>query len=105
MLGRGLVARPDLARQIARASQGLAVDPMDWEAFQPLLADFWRQARRKLAPRYAPGRLKQWLAMLSFSYPQAATLFAQLRRENDCTVIDQLLATPAHPVERMACEA
>ncbi len=91
MLGRGLVCRPDLARQINAAKDGAAVEPMSWDDLQPLLADFWMQARRKISPRYAPGRLKQWLSMLTRSYPQAVSLFAQLRRENDCQRLDALL--------------
>lgn len=91
MLGRGLVARPDLARQIAAARAGQAVVEMDWAELQPVLADFWLQARRKMSPRYAPGRLKQWLAMLTRSYPEAFALFNSLRRENDCSRIDALL--------------
>lgn len=91
MLGRGLVSRPDLARQIAAVRAGLPVQEMSWQELLPLISDFWRQARRKLAPRYAPGRLKQWLAMLTRSYPQAVELFAVIRRENDCLRIDRLL--------------
>jgi tRNA-dihydrouridine synthase C len=44
-----------------------------------------------MSPRYAPGRLKQWLAMLTRSYPEATELFNLLRRENDCLRIDALL--------------
>jgi len=91
MLGRGLVCRPDLARQISAAKNGAAVELMTWENLQPLLADFWLQARRKISPRYAPGRLKQWISMLTRSYPEAVSLFAQLRRENDCERLDVLL--------------
>lgn len=94
MLGRGLVSRPDLARQIAAARGGREVLPMSWDELTPLLQDFWLQARRKLAPRYAPGRLKQWLAMLTRSYPEAVALFAEVRRENDCERIDRLLGAP-----------
>lgn len=90
MLGRGLVSRPDLARQIAAAKAGELVTPMTWDALQPLLQDFWLQARRKLAPRYAPGRMKQWLGMLSLSYPEAMALFAEIRREEDCLRLDHL---------------
>jgi tRNA-dihydrouridine synthase C len=103
MLGRGLVARPDLARQIAAARAGQVVETMGWAELQPLLADFWLQARRKMSPRYAPGRLKQWLAMLTRSYPEATELFNLLRRENDCQRIDGLLGTQfaeAEPVEQ-----
>ena len=39
-------------------------------------------------PRYAPGRLKQWLGQLTRNYPQAMDLFNQVRRESDCTRID-----------------
>ena len=91
MLGRGLVSRRDLARQIAAWREGREVRPMPWHEVRVLLDDFWRQARRKLAPRYAPGRLKQWLGMLTRSYPEAVELFAQIRRESDCELIDRLL--------------
>ena len=91
MLGRGLVCRPDLARQISAAKAGELREPMSWEDLQPLLADFWGQARRKMSPRYAPGRLKQWISLLTRSYPQAVTMFAQVRRENDCERLDALL--------------
>ncbi|KTT40820.1 tRNA-dihydrouridine synthase C [Pseudomonas oryzihabitans] len=91
MLGRGLVSRPDLARQIAAATRGEAVQPLAWPAILELLRRFWLLARRKLAPRYAPGRLKQWLGMLTRSYPEAELLFAQIRRESSCALIDVLL--------------
>ncbi|SEI56019.1 tRNA-dihydrouridine synthase C [Azotobacter beijerinckii] len=91
MLGRGLVARPDLARQIGAARAGRTPEPLEWRAVQLLLGEFWRRARQRIAPRYAPGRLKQWLAMLTRSYPEAAALFAELRRENDCMRLDALL--------------
>lgn len=92
MLGRGLVARPDLALLIAAARDGVARSPMGWNELLPFVQDFWAQVRCKLAPRYAPGRLKQWLAALSRNYPQAEALFAQIRRERDCAAIDARLA-------------
>lgn len=95
MLGRGLVSRPDLARQIAAAAAGREPDPLGWDELQPLLQLFWRKARQKLAPRYAPGRLKQWLAMLTRSYPEAQALFDSIRRDNDCGRLDALLGLRA----------
>ncbi len=91
MLGRGLVSRPDLALQIAASVRGEEATPQSWAEILPLVQRFWLMAQRKLAPRYAPGRLKQWLGMLTRSYPEAAALFAQVRRESDCTLIDGLL--------------
>ncbi len=90
MLGRGLVCRPDLARQIVAAKSGGVIEPMSWGDLQPVLTEFWKQVRCKMPPRYAPGRLKQWISLLTRSYPQAVTLFAELRRENDCDRIDAL---------------
>ena len=69
MLGRGLVSRPDLAAQIAAARAGVEVVPMTWADLQPMIRDFWAQAEAQLTPRSAPGRLKQWLAMLTRNYP------------------------------------
>jgi tRNA-dihydrouridine synthase C len=91
MLGRGLIARPDLALQIAAAHQGRAVQPMAWPEVFELLRGFWLQVRCKLAPAFAPGRLKQWLNWLARSYAQAAQLFALIRREQQCETIDRLL--------------
>lgn len=99
MLGRGLVARPDLARQIAAARAGQVLEPMSWVQLQPLLTSFWLQARQKMSPRYAPGRLKQWVAMLTRSYPEATELFNVLRRESDCLRIDALLGVQVGAAE------
>ncbi|QVM92926.1 tRNA-dihydrouridine synthase [Pseudomonas entomophila] len=99
MLGRGLVSRPDLALQIAAARDGVEYQPMTWDDLLPLLREFWRQAQDKLSPRYAPGRMKQWLAMLTRSYPEAVVLFAELRREDDCQRISRLLGCEAQVFE------
>jgi tRNA-dihydrouridine synthase C len=95
MLGRGLIARPDLARQIAAARHGRDIAPMTWLELHPLVADFWTQVRRKLSPAYAPGRLKQWLRALGRNYAEAAALFELARRELDCTKLDALVTNAA----------
>lgn len=90
MLGRGLVSRPDLAKQIACARDGIEYQLKTWQELQPMLREFWRQVRLFQLPRSAPGRLKQWLAMLIRNYPEAQVLFNQLRKVTDCDVIDRL---------------
>ena len=90
MLGRGLVSRPDLAKQIACARDGIDYQLKTWQELQPMLREFWRQVRLFQLPRSAPGRLKQWLAMLIRNYPEAQVLFNQLRKVTDCDVIDRL---------------
>lgn len=91
MIGRGLVVRPDLARQIRRAQSGTALKPMSWEELQPWLADFFIQTRGRMIDRHSPGRMKQWLSLLTRSYPQAQGLFDQLRRETSADPISLLL--------------
>lgn len=100
MLGRGLVSRPDLARQILAARRGQPCEPMGWDELLPLVREFWQRARARLAPRYAPGRLKQWLGMLTRNYPEAARLFERIRRESDCERIEVELAM----ADRLAVE-
>ncbi len=90
MLGRGLVSRPDLAKQIACARDGIEYQLKTWQQLQPMLREFWRQVRLSLTPRSAPGRLKQWLAMLTRNYPEAQQLFNQLRKVTDCVEIDRI---------------
>ncbi|PWB35881.1 tRNA dihydrouridine(16) synthase DusC [Pseudomonas sp. SDI] len=94
MLGRGLVSRPDLARQIAAVRDGVAFEPLSWQGLLPLIREFWAQVIAELTPRAAPGRLKQWVAMLTRTYPEAAELFVELRREQDCERIGRLLGMP-----------
>ncbi|HKY93032.1 MAG TPA: tRNA dihydrouridine(16) synthase DusC, partial [Nevskiaceae bacterium] len=89
--GRGLVARPDLALAIRAAHDGREHVEMEWTALSSLLRGFWEQQRRKLEPAYAPGRLKQWLIWLGRSSREAAALFAHVRREVDCAVLDRIV--------------
>lgn len=91
MLGRGLVSCPDLARQIAAARDGQPVAPMSWDELLPLVRDFWLQVRAQLGVGYAPGRLKQWVSLLTRNYAGATELFAQIRREQELERIDQIL--------------
>lgn len=91
MLGRGLVSRPDLARQIAQWQLGDAASPIDWAGMQPWLAEFYRQVRERVADRHAPGRLKQWLGLLTRGYPEAQPLFDRLRRETCADQVQQAL--------------
>jgi tRNA-dihydrouridine synthase C len=91
MLGRGLVSRPDLARQIVAARAGEYLAPMPWSEVLGLLQAFWLQVRERLTERSAPGRLKQWLGMLARNYPEAFDLFTRIKRETDFARIDALL--------------
>jgi tRNA-dihydrouridine synthase C len=91
MLGRGLVCRPDLARQIAAARQGQTLAPMSWNELLPLILEFWSLVRAKLPDRFAPGRIKQWLKLLTRTYAEARPLFDALRRQEHSDGITAVL--------------
>ncbi len=91
MLGRGLVARPDLALQIRARLAGQAPVPLGWQGQQRHVADFFAQVVAKVEPEHAPGRLKQWVGLLTRGYPEAATFFAQLRALKSIDAISALL--------------
>lgn len=91
MLGRGLVARPDLALQIRAAAEGADCPELAWPAIRPLLQAYWIEVRRTIPPRHAPGRLKLWLHALQRSYPEAAALFLEVRAHRDVLALDRLV--------------
>jgi tRNA-dihydrouridine synthase C len=99
MLGRGAIADPFLVERIRMRLAGReAGSPADdWPRLRPLLDDYWRQVTRDLAPRHAPGRLKQWLHLLRRQYAPAARLFEQMRELRETAAIDARLAASTQP--------
>ena len=96
MIGRGLIERPDLALQIKQQLDGRPVRPLSWTDLQPWLRDFYAQTRQRVVDRHAPGRMKQWLALLAKAHPQARELFDRLRRETDAHAVGAALASPGY---------
>jgi len=85
MLGRGAIADPFLARRI-RGEQ-----TPGWEALQPELENFWRMVCRKVISKHAPGRLKQFLALLRRAYPEADLLAQRVRPLNEAAEVEAVL--------------
>ena len=83
MLARGALCRPDLARAIKAHCDGLAIEPMDWLEITELLLHFFEANGALYQRKYAINPLKQWLVYLQYCYPQAAALFAQVKRIRD----------------------
>lgn len=99
MLGRGAVADPFLVERIRARLAGVPdrAHAEDWPRLLPMLDDYWQRVTRDLAPRHAPGRLKQWLNLLRRHYPQAAQLFERVRELRDADAIGAYLAQAAAP--------
>ena len=94
MLGRGAIARPDLARQILATVNGDEIDEMPWhETKQLVLEIIARMKSEHTHQRRILGRTKQWLVYLKAVYPQAKHLFAQLRQTKHLSEAEALLHT------------
>ena len=73
MLGRGAVADPFLARQLRGEPAAT------WSLMRQPLFDYWAGVQHKLTAGQAPGRLKHWLSLLRRRFPEAETLYGQVR--------------------------
>lgn len=101
MLGRGAVADPLLSRRL-RGELDEWDDAACWEIVKPAIAEFWRREVDRLGPRFAPGRLKQWLALLARRYAEGASLAAAIRPLQSAASIDAVIAPYAERPEAAA---
>jgi tRNA-dihydrouridine synthase C len=83
MLARGALCRPDLARAVHAHCSGDPIEPMTWPEVSHLLIEFFEANGTLYQRKYAINPLKQWLVYLQHCYPQAAALFAQVKRIRD----------------------
>ncbi|MCH1602311.1 MAG: tRNA-dihydrouridine synthase [Luminiphilus sp.] len=83
MLARGALCRPDLGRAIKAHTDNIAIAPMTWPEITELLIHFFEENGARYERKYAINPLKQWLVYLQYCYPQAAALFAEVKRIRD----------------------
>ncbi len=81
MLGRGLLACPDLARQIKAHLAGEEYIPMPWRQTRQLLYEYYRACQPQYPSKHSGNRIKQWLMYLRRQYPEAELFFETIKRE------------------------
>ncbi|OZY84587.1 tRNA dihydrouridine(16) synthase DusC [Cellvibrio mixtus] len=81
MLGRGLLACPDLARQIKAHVQGEDYTPLTWAEICAMLYRYYALTTPLYCERNCGNRVKQWLMYLSRQYPQATVFFEAIKRK------------------------
>lgn len=87
MVGRGIVADPGLALDIANGKAGSAT----WDDILPLLGVFWDRVSEHNHPQHRAGRLKQWLNFLRRRYPEAEAAYAAIRTVTEPRDVERLL--------------
>tara|TARA_R110002095_G_scaffold84030_2_gene72951 strand:+ start:2581 stop:3612 length:1032 start_codon:yes stop_codon:yes gene_type:complete len=81
MVGRGVIARPSLGREIA-ASRGNSSQQImfDWIGILEVIAEYHQLIKAMNNPPRQAGRLKQWIKLLARNYEEAGPLFMAIRR-------------------------
>ncbi|MET4027830.1 tRNA-dihydrouridine synthase C [Marinobacter sp. MBR-99] len=96
MIGRGLIARPDLAAQIKASQQGESIEPMAWPEAVALVREYAAALQTRLEDKYVTGRIKQWLNYLRQGFVEAEALWPQARKIRD---VAPMLACLDQPVD------
>lgn len=81
MIGRGLLACPDLGLQIKASIEGEDYRPMSWPEACQLLYQFYLDTKDFYPSRHLGNRVKQWLVYLRLNYPGAGQMFDVLKRQ------------------------
>lgn len=84
MLGRGLIASPDLAFQI-KNKKGKRSFP-NWENF---IFDFFQKSREQKGPTFAVARIKQLSKLMARTYPESQLLFESIKKESCDQIIER----------------
>jgi len=79
MVGRGVIARPSLGREICAETPASGA-AFEWPDILELIGIYQGKIREMQAPPREAGRLKQWIKLLGRTYPAANDLFLAIRR-------------------------
>ena len=96
MIGRGLIARPDLAAQIKASQNGETLEPMTWTEAVVLVREYASALQTRLEDKYVTGRIKQWLNYLRQGFAEAEALWPQARKIRE---VAPMLACLDQPVD------
>jgi len=77
MIGRGAIARPSLAREIKGGEFAHWWEVTDW------LQEYGEVLIGADRAKWGEGRMKQWVKLLSRTYPEAKELFSHIKRMKD----------------------
>lgn len=79
MIGRGLVARPDLAKTLKNQMLNRENASLEWQHVLKLVLLYLNRIEQNLSAKYVHGRLKQWLFHLQREYVEASVAFEKVK--------------------------
>ncbi|MGH1370889.1 MAG: tRNA-dihydrouridine synthase [Cellvibrionaceae bacterium] len=88
MIGRGLLARPDLA--LAIKAQGANYTAMPWHQMLDHLYRYYHITAAVYPKKHLGNRIKQWLMYLRLHYSEAESLFDAIKRERQAERFEQI---------------
>lgn len=91
MIGRGLIARPELGLMIKSFQLGQSSEGEAWSKIIHLLLEYFDFVEQKLPPKYVHGRIKQWLHMMRPQRGEAEKLFFDVKTINDLNDLRSIL--------------
>lgn len=80
MLGRGALAKPDLAKQIMSANLSQEYTELSWQEILVHIINSSMHNEEPKKEKYFSSRTKQWLRFLLLTYPEASDLFNDIKR-------------------------
>ena len=83
MIGRGLIARPELAMMIKAINNGNQSESAQWQSIINMLLQYFTMVESQMMPRYVHGRIKQWLKMMRSQREEADGLFEEIKQIKD----------------------
>lgn len=92
MLGRGLMACPDLGLQIKAEQRGEEYQPMLWQEVCQHLYRYYLTTLEQYPRKYLGNRVKQWLVYLRRQYTEAEELFERIKRHRDPVALEAAFA-------------
>lgn len=99
MIGRGLIVRPDLARQIKASQDNEICPPMDWPQAVALIIRYGNELQQRIESQYAAGRIKQWVNYTRRHFSEAEQCWQNVKRIREAGQLCDALALTAAPAD------
>ncbi len=97
MLGRGALAQPDLAKQLASYNNSAKYDVLNWQNIIKKIITSSQYDDSDKSTKYFPSRTKQWLRYLLLCYKEAEDVFSQIKTLNSKAEVLKVLEKQITP--------